>query len=420
MNRFFPALVLVFCISIQAYAQQPSLQYYYTQAGEAYQSGDYPRFYEMISEAGKIHPYHQGIMYQRGIAAARMNKPEEAIRFLREAILVNSQFNLLLPDLEPLSTLPDFQNLLRLQKEIALPVIQSDTAFVLRDRTLHAESIAGGEKGTVYISSIHKRKIVKFNLNFNEPVDFTSNPEIPAVFGIKVDSKRNMIWASASPVPEMERFDSTASGGVFKFDLKGNLIQKYALPKPGVLGDILISKNGVIYISDSENNTIYMVNEKSDLLEPFFSSTELWNIQGITLSGDEAYLFIADYVKGIFRLNTLTKELTLIKKVPDVSLKSIDGLIWYKHSLLAFQNGVAPMRATCYYLNDLQDTITDYRIIDRAHPAFNEPTNGCIVGDTLYYIANSQWGGYMKNHSPKPLDELQDVVILKADLKKIR
>jgi hypothetical protein len=44
-------------------------------------------------------------------------------------------------------------------------------------------------------------------------------------------------------------------------------------------------------------------------LEPYFTSDELWSLQGITFSEDERYMFIADYIKGIFRLNIKTKEL---------------------------------------------------------------------------------------------------------------
>ncbi|HEU5290038.1 MAG TPA: hypothetical protein VFU05_05290, partial [Cyclobacteriaceae bacterium] len=66
------------------------------------------------------------------------------------------------------------------------------------------------------------------------------------------------------------------------------------------------------------------------------------------------------------------------------------------------------------------DKITRFEIIDRAHPSFNEPTNGCVSNNTLYYVANSQWGGYDNKHQLKPVDQLQDIVVLKTDLNKIK
>jgi hypothetical protein len=71
-------------------------------------------------------------------------------------------------------------------------------------------------------------------------------------------------------------------------------------------------------------------------------------------------------------------------------------------------------------LNTDYTSITGFLTIDRSHPAFNEPTLGTIDGSTLYYIANSQWSGYDDNHKIKPVDQLQDIVILKVDLDKLK
>ncbi|CAN0467095.1 unnamed protein product, partial [Phaeothamnion confervicola] len=133
-------------------------------------------------------------------------------------------------------------------------------------------------------------------------------------------------------------------------------------------------------------------------------------------SEDERYLFFADYIKGIFRLDTKTKELLLLENKSEASLKAIDGLLWYKNSLIAIQNATNPMKVSRYTLSPDLKSVTQLEIIDRAHPAFNEPTNGCIVNDELYYIANSQWSGYTDDNKPKPTDQLQDIIILKAAL----
>jgi len=53
----------------------------------------------LISKANELHPYHQGALYYRGVAAALTNRPAEAVKFLREAILINAQFDLGIEDL---------------------------------------------------------------------------------------------------------------------------------------------------------------------------------------------------------------------------------------------------------------------------------------------------------------------------------
>lgn len=74
------------------------------------------------------------------------------------------------------------------------------------------------------------------------------------------------------------------------------------------------------------------------------------------------------------------------------------------------------MQVNQYSLNTEMTALTKVKTIDRAHPAFGEPTNGCIINNALYYIANSQWGGYTPDNKLKPTDQLQDVIILKAIL----
>ncbi|MBT1698825.1 hypothetical protein KK083_18170 [Fulvivirgaceae bacterium PWU4] len=406
-----------------AIAQPNALPEALAKAREAYKAGDHQRFYELMLEAHKVHPYHQGVLYQAGLAAALNNKPEEAITWLTRAIQVNAAYDLTHQDLASLNGREDLEKLKILQQELQQPIVHSDTAFVVKDRTLHVETIAPGEsKGVFYLGSIHRSKIVRVDEKGNSR-DFTTDGQdgLTSVFGIKVDAAKKVLWACAAPVPQMEGFDSTHTPAVFKYDLRtGKLLTRYSprVPKQPIFGDLVLSSKGIVFIPDSRNNIIFTVNERSGQLEPYFTSPEFWNIQGITFSDDGKYLFIADYIKGIFRLDMQNKTLTFLPADFPLSLKSIDGLTYYNNSLVAIQNGVTPMRVTRYYLNDTHDRLTSYSIIDRAHPAFNEPTTGCRINDTFYYVANSLWSGYDKANKLKPTNELQDVVILKVGLKK--
>jgi sugar lactone lactonase YvrE len=417
--------VFVLFLLTSTFVKSQNLQSYMASAREAYKIKDNKKFYEMILEAHKLHPYHQGILYQAGLAAALNDQPTEAIGYLAKAIQINSQYDLEVADLTSLQNLPAFQNLKKIQTELQQPILHSDTAFVVHQKNLHIESIAQGEKqGVFYLGSIHKRKIVRTDDKGNTS-DFTTSAQdgLTSVFGVRVDAKKNVLWACASPMPEMENFDTTTWSAVFKYDLKTKkLITKFLTSEKqdNAFGDMTLDSKGNPYISDSKTATIFTVDEKSRKLVPFFSSDEFWSIQGITFSDDQKYLFIADYIKGIFRLKLDDKSLLLLPAKFDASLKAIDGMTFYKNSLVAIQNMVVPMRSSVYHLNANLDELIACEIIDRAHPAFNEPTIGCIANDTFYYVGNSLWSGYTKDQKLKPENELQDVVILKADLKKLK
>ncbi len=412
------SLLLIAFLPVKS--QSNELQQYYTQAMKARGQGDNVKFYENIIKAHDIHPYHQGILYQAGIAAALNNKKTEALKFLKEAILIQSDFVIDIPELNSLKGTKEFEQLKEIKKNASKVITTSDTAFVIKDRSLHLESITASEKD-FYGGSVHKRKIIKVE---NGTVkDFTKSGQdgLCSVFGIKVDGKKKILWASSSPMEEMENYNALQPSAVFKYDLRtGKLIKKFEPENPSlqlVLGDLTMDKKGDVYTSDSKSNLIFKVNESTGKLEQFYSSDEFRNIQGITFSDDGNYLFIADYVKGIFRLSMKDMKLTLLTKDFDLSLKGVDGLSYYNNSLIAIQNFIKPMRVTRYVLNKEQDKLISYTIIDQAHPAFNEPTLGSVYDNTFYYVANSQWSGYDKEHNIKPDNELQDIVILKVDLK---
>jgi sugar lactone lactonase YvrE len=414
--------IVLLSFSVSICFGQNTLQSYAVAARDAYKAKDYKKFYENILEAHKLHPYHQGILFQAGQAAALNNQPKEAISYLNRAIQIKADFDLQSDDFSSLRSLPEFDQLKKLQVDLQKPIIHSDTAFVVPYKNLHIESIATGEKkGIFYLGSIHKRKILRTDLIGNTS-DFTTSGQdgLASVFGVRVDAKKNVLWACASPFPEMENFDSTAKSGVFKYDLTTKkLLSKFIQSdkREYAFGDLTLDEAGKPYISDSKNATIFTVDEKSGQLVEFFKSEEFWSIQGVTFSDDEKYLFIADYVKGIFRLNLADKTLLLLPAKFDASLKAIDGLTFHKNSLIAIQNMVFPMRSAIYRLNVNMDELVSYDIIDRGHPAFNEPTIGCVSDNSFYYVANSLWSGYTKERKLKPENELQEVVILKADLK---
>ncbi|MBI3234670.1 MAG: hypothetical protein HYZ42_11635, partial [Bacteroidetes bacterium] len=198
--RYFYMYVFLL-VSLCSFGQVPTYQSYLEKARDYYSKKDYPNFYESLKSANQIHPYHQGILYQLGVAEALTNRPEEAIDHLTKAIYINADYDLTIPELESLENLNEYDRLLELQVRLQTPIVESDTAFILKDRELHIESITYSPKSReFYLGSIHQRKIIKINKN-GEVSDFTKSAEsgLAAVFGLKVDSKRKLLWACSSP-----------------------------------------------------------------------------------------------------------------------------------------------------------------------------------------------------------------------------
>ena len=100
----------------------------------------------------------------------------------------------------------------------------------------------------------------------------------------------------------------------------------------------------------------------------------------------------------------------------DVTLLGIDGLACYGNRLLAIQNGIQPHRVIQFYLSKEADGIERAEVLEANNPRFIEPTLGTVVGDTYYYIANSQWNRFDENGQLPDTAELQAPVILKMVL----
>jgi tetratricopeptide (TPR) repeat protein len=221
--------ILLIAASLHASAQPDSARRLYLQALDNFQHKDYPSFYLNIKKAHELHPYHQGILYQLGIASTLAGKRKEAISYLRHAIQINADFELQNNSaLEKLKSRDDFKELLRLQSELKLPVVHSDTAFILHDRQLHPEGIAYDPRTrNFFATSVHKRKIVSIDSSGNV-TDFTlaAANGIGAVLGLRVDDKSRLLWACSSAIPEMQDYDSTLPSAVFKFDIDSKTLLK--------------------------------------------------------------------------------------------------------------------------------------------------------------------------------------------------
>ncbi|HYG01348.1 MAG TPA: hypothetical protein VD927_02835 [Chryseosolibacter sp.] len=400
---------------------QDSLQYYFTEARKARGINDTIAYYAHITAAHRVHPTHPTILYHAAIASAQLHKSDESSRYLRKLLMINANADLSIPEFRNVSNINELSSL---QGDLRKEIIQSDTAFLINNKTLHIECIATGEDDkTFYLGSIHQRKIIRRDKNGNV-TDFTPSGHdgLTAVFGIKIDRKKNILWAASSPIPEIINYTGKEISGLFKFDLKsGKLLARYTPDtiesKEHIFGDLTLDNKGRPFISDSKNNIIFTLNDASGKLEPFFSSTEFKNLQGIAFNKDNTALFIADYVKGVYKVDVTSRNLMRLKENFEQSTKSIDGLTFYNNGLIAIQNSIRPMRVTRYDVDEKSNALGDFEIIDRAHPAFNEPTIGCVSGDYFYYIANSQWGGYTDQHTLKDETQLQPVVVLKYKLK---
>jgi len=151
-----------------------------------------------------------------------------------------------------------------------------------------------------------------------------------------------------------------------------------------------------------------------DGLESLLPANSIPQANGITLSTDEKVLFVAGWI-GIVRVDLTTKQFFLLSKPRNVSDAGLDGMYFYKGSLVGIQNpDLHPGRVMRYYLNPAMDTIIRAQVLEAYNPSFDIPTTGTLVGDFLYFMANTQIEKRdIRNTSP---DFWQDIKVVKLNL----
>ena len=301
-------------------------------------------------------------------------------------------------------------------------VNNSLVAFTIPEKNLIPENLAyNPDDKCFYVGSTHQRKVVKVAPD-GTVSDFVREAQDGQwmVVGIKIDSVRQHVWFCSSIGDVMKGYkdDFGKHTGIFKYDLKsGKLIKKYLVEKPGELhffNDLVLNKAGDVFLTDMEGKAIYNIRASKDELEILCTPANFTDPNGICISPDEKTLFVSTD-EGLTSVNIQSGTATLLKHEPSLKVNGIDGLYFYKNSLVAVQNGAD--RVMQFYLNTGFTEITRSRIIEANHPYFAQnPTTGVIVGSTFYYIANSQFGSFDSNHQIFPKEKLYEVLILKAAL----
>ena len=145
-------------------------------------------------------------------------------------------------------------------------------------------------------------------------------------------------------------------------------------------------------------------------------SEDFVNPQGLAFSADENHLFMADYLKGLLVIEMNAKKATIVSPAPRTTMLGIDGLYFFKGRLIGVQNGVKPNRLVQLDLNTAATEVKKFEVLEANNPNFDEPTLAVVSGDTIYYIANSQWGTIDDKGKLAPDDKLRYPIILKLKL----
>jgi WD40 repeat protein len=239
----------------------------------------------------------------------------------------------------------------------------------------------------LFLNSLRHGKIVSCNLDGSNPQNFITDNQYGYLPGFGMFVKGDTLYALGNSLPK-----KNSKSILLLLNAKtGAFINSFS-PKDTTfkyLNDLAVASNGDVFITDSESNKIYTIQAKKAVLEVYLENDELKNCNGITISDDGKYLYLASNKKGIRIVERQTKR---IINQPNQDYTGIDGLKFYKNTLIGIvnakkgdENGIYR-----YFLNKENTEITRKEKIFSFKDESKTSTTFSISNSYMYFVLNTQ------------------------------
>jgi hypothetical protein len=329
------------------------------------------------------------LLYALAADYAQTGQQQKALAALRRVISANEGFN---PAhdraFKTLYETAEFQSIVATANLANEPVHRATVAFTLPENDLIPEGLENDPAtDTFYISSLFRKKIVRFSSS--EPArtfaQLRGRDALP-LCGLRLDADHSL-WANGC--------SEKGNGRLYHFNRTGRLRQQFSPPASGkhLLNDLVIrtvdGAPGEIYLTDSLANAVYLVDPAKGTFTPIAFPRQLFYPNGITLSADHNFLFVADGL-GVMRYDLRSQKAQEIHAGPHNTLAGFDGLYWYHGDLVGVQNGIGVPRLVEVRLSPNGLRVQQIKILEYRSALLSSPTTGAIVGSHFYFIANSQ------------------------------
>jgi DNA-binding beta-propeller fold protein YncE len=217
---------------------------------------------------------------------------------------------------------------------------------------------------------------------------------------ISFDPTRKVLWMTASAMPGFSGFPKEDSGKAQLMEIdpaSGKVLHRFDPPAKGptVLGDMSVTADGTVYVTDSVGGGVYRLHGDLQTTKLEKIAEGLFSPQTPVLARDGKRLFIADYSMGVAVIDLpapgATARVNYLPHPENVAVVALDGLYLDGDSLIGIQNGIDPIRIMRFKLNPAQTEITGAEVIEQATERMGDPTHAVLVNGQFYVSANVGW-----------------------------
>ncbi len=398
MLRFKTLFLLLLAIALSSKAQ--TVQELYQLSMDAKKSGNVKEYLTYSQQAIPLRPANTFLLNNVIEATLLNGKKELAIHYSKQLIsgniattAVDSLLNSSL-DQANLEELEDFAATYKTD------IHESKLFKELKIAELHAEGLAFAN-GSWYITDIREPRILKYDPLADAWEVFYTYPDssYTSFTGIKYSEQSKTIWACLTNFEQGARFkkENLGNSKAIEIDLKGKVLEELTLDENQMWGDLVLSKSGEVFITNSMAPEIYKYDQKKGNFAKLLDVPGAVSLQGIAIDGAESTLYFSDYSMGVGKIELSNLEISWLK-LDRLVIGGVDGIFLKDDILFLAQNGTNPKRVSQVKIDE--DELTDYQILEQGIFNDGEPTHFYPNKDQLYFIGNSPWPFYEEG---KPL-----------------
>jgi DNA-binding beta-propeller fold protein YncE len=382
-------------VAAQASPQQPAartLLDYNLELRTARLKGDLETWRAAGAEALKLTPDNPDFLISVSRANAGLGRNDEALRLLDEAVqrgagLEPDRF----PEYEGMKQEQRFLQIVKRAKANMAPLPRAKTFALLPTASegiaydsVSRRLFAGTEGGILQVDADGKVST------------FVSGNGLRQVLGIKVDAERRLLWAVSGRFPDVAPGPTAppadvGTGGVHVYHLdRAERIGAYEIDERPVLhgfNDIALARDGTVYVTDSTQGAIYRLGAGATQLERWLQDSRMTFPNGIVLSPDDKRLYVA-HVEGVSMIDTASRAKKLLTLPANAAVHNMDGLAWYKGSLLGVHASPYFRRIVRVHLADNGAAIDKVSVVNARTPDYHQ-TTAAVAGDKLYVVGGS-------------------------------
>jgi SMP-30/Gluconolactonase/LRE-like region len=352
------------------------------------------------------------VKYQLATDYATIGNLDKTIELAQEVARAEQGFDFPLDGaFKLLGNCPDFLRIADDVHALYPPVHHSVSAFTFDDRMLIPEGLAYDERTQSFLmGSLNEKRIVRYTQDGLQKEFVPAGRDgLAEVLGIRMDPTDGSVWVASG-------LDAQHSA-LFHFSPTGQFLGKYAPPETKsdhLFNDLVVCRDGDVFLTDSLAHQVYKLSRGQSKLIPIQTPRRLFYPNGIALSADDKTVFIADAF-GILVLDKHDSSVQPLQPGPKMTLSGFDGLYTWKECLVGVQNSMGSPRVVVVRLDSARTKAIELNVLEYRTEYTQLPTTGAVVGDSFYYITNSQIDHYQRG-KVLHAEALAPIVVAKVEL----